>query len=166
MYQLGRRTLSEGQIYLLRGMRYTLERKPEGGDGSNQHSKKELRQIDGEAKTQTAAKLATQYHVSPRTIERDAQYATAVQAIAAATQATPTQVVAQTEGKPGRKEVEKGKKLAEERPAMAAKVIEEVSKIEKPMVTKAFTTKSVEDIITRGDVPPDVAYRPSLQRDP
>lgn len=66
--QAGRRNLKPDQMSFLRGKRYNLEKKPEG------RPTKKLRQNGGE----TAKRLAEEYKVDRRTIERDGQYAAAV----------------------------------------------------------------------------------------
>jgi len=65
--QLGRRNLTPDQASLLRGRRY------------NRQKQTGFRQNDGNA--QTAEKLAGQHGVSPRTVERDGQFATAVETL-------------------------------------------------------------------------------------
>lgn|SRR5689334_10495066 len=97
--QLGRRNLTEGQMRLLRGMRMELEKQKEGGD------RKSLPQKEGVLKGETAVKLADQYKVSRATIERDAEYAREVQAIATATDTQGAVIVTKAEGKIGRQEV-------------------------------------------------------------
>lgn len=73
--QLGRRNITPDQFTLLLGRRYNRAKRAQGGTGANQHTV-QTRQIDGTA--QTAAKLAAEHGVSPRTVERAGQYADAV----------------------------------------------------------------------------------------
>ena len=54
-------------------------KKAQGGTGANQH--KQIRQFDGSAPTAEA--LAKEHGVSERTIERDDQFAAAVEAVKA-----------------------------------------------------------------------------------
>jgi hypothetical protein len=73
--QLGRRNLTEDQKSYLRGKRYAAEKESHGGQvpGSCQN---------GNSK-RTSEKLAEEYGVGSRTIHRDAEFASAVDAIAA-----------------------------------------------------------------------------------
>jgi hypothetical protein len=66
--QLGRRNMTPEAKSYLRGKRYQLEKKREG------HPSEELHQNDGE----TAQRLAQEYGVGQATIERDADFAEAV----------------------------------------------------------------------------------------
>lgn len=75
--QLGRRNLSKETMSYLRGFQFEREKKKREFNG-NQYNKEVNRQNDGSA---TAERLATQHNVSPRTIERDADYSKAVDTI-------------------------------------------------------------------------------------
>lgn len=77
--QLSRRNSTEEQKAYLRGKRYELEKKIQGGTGANQH-KEQSDQNDHSAKT--AEKLAKEFNVSAPTIRRDEQFAKGVDAIA------------------------------------------------------------------------------------
>ena len=99
--QLGRRNLTEGQMSYLRGERYKLEKQGHGGDRKSEE--KSSSQNDHSIKT--AEKLSTQYKVSPKTIQRDASYASDINAIAAVADTQGARIVMETEGKLGRKEV-------------------------------------------------------------
>jgi hypothetical protein len=77
--QAGRRNLKPDQMSLLRGEIYNREKGKQGGTGANQH--KQNPQNEDSAKT--AERLATQYGVSRAIIERDGQYAAAVDTLAA-----------------------------------------------------------------------------------
>lgn len=81
--QLGRRNLSPQQTAYLRGVCYRAERKRHGaevGGRGNQHC--QVVSPQNEDLPKTAQKLATQHNVSRATIERDAQYSEAIDAIA------------------------------------------------------------------------------------
>jgi hypothetical protein len=69
--QLGRRNLSEEQKSYLRGKRYNLEKKAEGRPGKLPH-------CEGE----TGQRLAQEYGVGRATIERDGEFAQAVDVLA------------------------------------------------------------------------------------
>jgi len=72
--QLGRRNLTEQQKDYLRGKRLEAEKRGEGRP-------EKLRQNDTVSEGATRDKLAKEYGVSPRTIERDAEYAAGVDKI-------------------------------------------------------------------------------------
>ena len=72
--QLGRRNLSPDMASLLRGRIYNRVKKVVGRPENNSDKLSEL----------TAAKLATNYGVTSRTIERDGQFARAVETVKAA----------------------------------------------------------------------------------
>ena len=76
--QLSRRNLSEERKAYLRGKRYNAEKKSAGGDGTNQHTKQPVQNVQ---KATTAEKLADQFGVNELTIRRDAKFADAVDAI-------------------------------------------------------------------------------------
>jgi hypothetical protein len=73
--QLGRRNLTEEQKSYLRGKRYQSEKQQEGRP-------KKLHQNDIVSQT-THERLAQEYHVSPMTIARDGQFATALDTLEA-----------------------------------------------------------------------------------
>jgi hypothetical protein len=74
--QLGRRNLTPKQKSYLRGKRCNLEKKAvPNPDGVNQYSEV-VPQSEGQP--ETAERLAEEYGVSPKTIERDAAFADAV----------------------------------------------------------------------------------------
>ena len=80
--QVSRRNLSPIQLSFFRGLHYGADKRKIANEaGKNQHSEV-VRQNDGQPKTlSTASRLAGQYNVSPRTIERDARVAEAISAI-------------------------------------------------------------------------------------
>jgi hypothetical protein len=100
--QLGRRNLTEKQMSYLRGMRMELEKQDKLANLKQGNSKPQ-----NEVSEKTAVKLADQYKVSRATIERDATYASDINAIAAATDTQGARIVVETEGKLGRKEVKR-----------------------------------------------------------
>lgn len=73
--QLGRRNITPDQFTLLLGRRYNRAKKAHGGDRKSEDSSRQI----GDLKT--AAKLANEHGVSPRTVERAGQYADAVAAV-------------------------------------------------------------------------------------
>ena len=76
--QLGRRNLTEEQKSYLRGKRYNQEKKAvPNPEGTNQHCEV-IPHNEGQP---TAERLAAEYHVAPATIERDGQFAAAVDAL-------------------------------------------------------------------------------------
>ncbi|GHU35949.1 hypothetical protein FACS1894105_05500 [Clostridia bacterium] len=74
--QSARRNLTDEQRTYNLGYLYELRKKKNGGTGANQFTKEQFRQNDGAA--QTAERISDQNRVSPRTVERAAQYKTAV----------------------------------------------------------------------------------------
>jgi hypothetical protein len=77
---LARRSLTREQRDYLIGKRYFAEKRPQGGTGANQHTE-QSGQSDHLSKTD--ARLATDAAISPRTVRRAAEYARAVDALAA-----------------------------------------------------------------------------------
>lgn len=71
--QLGRRNLTPEQKSYLRGKRYNLEKKPQGGDHKSKYKNDTL----------IREKLAKEYAVSPPTITKDGDFATAVDTLEA-----------------------------------------------------------------------------------
>ncbi len=142
-HQLGRRNLTEGQARYLRGTRMELEKQREGGDRGNQYTKKALPHFEGEAKSETAERLATQYKVSRATIERDAEYVRDVNKIAAVADTQGARIVMETEGKLGHKEVKALVELSQERPGKAKEVILEVAKVTKRKAAKAIVWEAL-----------------------
>ena len=69
--QLGRRNLSRDQMSMLRGRRYNRLKNSHGGDRKSSRQNGDLKR--------TSQKLAKQHGVSRRTIERDGQFAEAVE---------------------------------------------------------------------------------------
>jgi hypothetical protein len=81
--QLGRRNLTPESISYLRGTWYELTKQSQGGDrkssGHFDHLKTEDRKSSGHFDhLKTDEKLGTQFKASPKTIRRDAEFATAV----------------------------------------------------------------------------------------
>jgi ParB-like chromosome segregation protein Spo0J len=71
--QLGRRNLTSEQASYLRGMRYELEKQEKGGF--------ERVQSKGHSDSLTSERLAEEYNVSSKTIQRDANYAKGLEKI-------------------------------------------------------------------------------------
>lgn len=78
--QLGRRNLPPDQMALLRGRVYNRAKARQGGTGANQHTEQKP-QNDGSANT--AKRLSEEFGVSKATIERDGQFASAVETLKA-----------------------------------------------------------------------------------
>ena len=77
--QLSRRNLTKEALSYLRGLRYLQQKKPRGGMGANQYRKMQIPHFEGTA--QTAQRLASELKVSRATIERDAKFVLAVDAL-------------------------------------------------------------------------------------
>ncbi len=73
---MGRRNLTPEQISYLRGKRYIAEKKEVGAPIGNFNAEKQTHQND--EIVSTAEKLAEEYKVGKATIERDGQFARAV----------------------------------------------------------------------------------------
>jgi hypothetical protein len=76
LHQLGRRNLPPDQASYLRGKLFNQMKKPHGGDRRSEKSKPQ-----SEILKSTAAELAPQLGVAPATLNRDAQFAEAVDRI-------------------------------------------------------------------------------------
>jgi hypothetical protein len=108
--QLGRRNLSAERIFYLRGLQYRREKAKHGSEGGgrgNQHTILVSSQNDhllessnSEAierpgtQLKTAEKLAAKHGVSPRTIQRDADYSEAIDRIEEVVPGTKSEVLA------------------------------------------------------------------------
>jgi hypothetical protein len=108
--QLGRRNLGTEQIFYLRGLQYRREKAKHGsedGGRGNQHTILVSSQNDHlpesnnseaierpETQLKTAEKLAAKHGVSPRTIQRDADYSEAIDRIEDAVPGTKSEVLA------------------------------------------------------------------------
>jgi hypothetical protein len=80
--QVSRRNLSPIQLSHYRGLHYRTERKIiTNAGGKNQYSEVVSQNGEQPQTQSTVARLATRYRVSPRTIERDAKIAEAIDAI-------------------------------------------------------------------------------------
>lgn len=74
--QLGRRNLTPEQASYLRGQRYNREKRQDGGHGDQKSGGQNVRP------KLAADRLASEYGVNERTIRRDGEFATAVDALA------------------------------------------------------------------------------------
>jgi N6-adenosine-specific RNA methylase IME4 len=79
--QLGRRNLTPDQMSLLRGRRYNRFKKRGGAPQGNENAAKQLPQIEAVVSRRTSEVLASQHGVSRATIERDGQFASAVERV-------------------------------------------------------------------------------------
>jgi ParB-like chromosome segregation protein Spo0J len=109
--QLGRRNLTSEQKSYLRGKRYNLEKRQDGGHGDQ----KSDRQNDAPI----AEKLGEEYHVAPRTIERDGAFADALDTLENQVRADLREVVLKRQrngtGKTTKKQATHAGKLMQER---------------------------------------------------
>lgn len=87
--QLGRRNLNPSQYSLLRGRRYNRLKRSHGGTGANQFKQTPQNEVSA----LTAERLAAQHGVSDATIERDGQFAAAVEKVKAVDPAIEAKVV-------------------------------------------------------------------------
>jgi hypothetical protein len=146
--QLGRRNLSATQASYLRGRQQKQEKqKVANPDGHNQHI-----EVKSQNATQplenTAARLAKQHGVNRATIQRDANYAEAVDAIIAATAPEVQQQLLGTDSKFTKSATLKLAKLAQEQPGALMEIIEEVqqapNKKSASAVVQRFISKTEE----------------------
>ncbi|MCL2392239.1 MAG: hypothetical protein FWC66_06465 [Oscillospiraceae bacterium] len=80
--QVGRRNLTAIQLNYFRGLHYNTEKIIVTNEsGINQHSEDERQNVVQPPRQSTARRLAEIYNVNPRTIDRDAQLANAIDAI-------------------------------------------------------------------------------------
>lgn len=80
-HQLGRRNENADQQSLRRGRINNRKKKRRGGQAGNQNAKKRIRQNDVFVLANTTEVLAKEFGVSPKTIERDGQFADAVEVV-------------------------------------------------------------------------------------
>ncbi|MBT28534.1 MAG: hypothetical protein CMO01_02655 [Thalassobius sp.] len=76
--QLGRRNLTDEQRSYLRGLRYEREKSKQGGTGANQYNSQRSQNVHT---ARTVDVLAEEYKVSPKTIQRDSEYARGIERI-------------------------------------------------------------------------------------
>jgi hypothetical protein len=135
--QLGRRNLSAEQVGYLRGKQYQQEKQEvTNPDGSNQYIEV-VRQNDGQPTGRTATKLAKQHGVGERTIERDAKYSEAVDAIANASNPEVREQILSGDSKLTKSATLKLAKLAQQNPAALPDVLKSISQA--PNKTAAST---------------------------
>ena len=79
--QIARRNLSPLQLSNYRGMHYLAEKKMQGVYNRYAQESKNRQNVDFQKPQRTSDLLAQKYHVSHRTIERDAKIAEAIEAI-------------------------------------------------------------------------------------
>jgi hypothetical protein len=143
--QLGRRNLSAAQISYLRGRQQHQEKQMiTNPDGNNQYIEVEP-QNEAQPFKKTATKLAKQYGVSKATIERDAEYAKAVDAIVAATAPEVQQQLLGVDSKFTKSATLKLAELVQKEPRVLMEIIEEVrqapTKTAASAVVRKFTSK-------------------------
>jgi hypothetical protein len=156
--QLGRRNLSAKQISYLRGRQYQQERQeitnPEGVGGKT--GKIVIPQNAGQQSEHTAARIAKHHGVNKATIERDAEYAKAVDAIVAATAPDVKQQILGGDSKLTKLATLKLAEFAKKNPAAMPDILEEVrqapnkttaSAIVRESISKTRETPSNEDAV-------------------
>ena len=80
--QVSRRNLTPMQMSFYRGLHYITDKKIVTNESGRNRFSEVVRHNDGQLKKfSTASRLAEEYNVSPRTIERDAQVAGGINAI-------------------------------------------------------------------------------------
>ena len=100
--QVARRNLNAMQLSYFRGLHYNTDKKivkNEGGRNQYSGEKEVIRQNDEKPKSQsTVRRLGEQYNVSPKTIERDAQLAEAIDAFGEVSPEAKREILAGTAG--------------------------------------------------------------------
>jgi hypothetical protein len=114
--QLGRRNLTPEQTSYLRGKQYEIQKRQGTRTDLTSHQ-------SDEKSTNTSQALAVLHKVSAPTIQRDAQFARAVDAVAAVGGPETRQMILAREAKLGRQDVQRLATLAEEHPQTAKEVL-------------------------------------------
>jgi predicted nucleic acid-binding protein len=144
--QLGRRNLSAAQVSYLRGRQQHQEKKKATNpDGYNQHIEVEP-QNEAQPLGKTASRLAKQHGVSKATIERDANYAEAVDAIIAATAPEIQQQLLGFDSKFTKSATLKLAELVQEEPGVVMEIIEEVQQAPNKTAASAVVQRSISEI--------------------
>jgi hypothetical protein len=144
--QLGRRNLSTEQISYLRGRQQHQEKQMiTNPDGNNQYIEVEP-QNEAQPLKKTATRLAKQHGVSKATIERDAEYAKAVDAIVAATAPEVQQQLLGADSKFTKSATLKLAELVQEEPGMLMEIIEEVRQAPNKTAASAVVQRSISEI--------------------
>jgi hypothetical protein len=150
--QLGRRNLSAEQVSYLRGRQQQQEKQrvanPDGIGGKSGKIVKPQNEV--QQSVTTSSKLAKQHRVSKATIERDADYAKAVDAIVAATAPEVQQQILGTDSKFTKSAILKLAKLAQQERGVVVEIIEEVRQAPSKTAASAIVRKfiSINDPIT------------------
>lgn len=122
-YQLGRRNITPEQQSYLRGVQYEREKGKHGGDRKSKHQNDDLK---------TAEKLATQHKVSKPTIERDAQYARAVNAVDKAAGNGAKTTLLSRDTKVSKQDAVRLGAIAESSPQAVKNVLEQIEETKNP----------------------------------
>jgi hypothetical protein len=144
--QLGRRNLSAAQASYLRGRQQHQEKKKATNpDGYNQHIEVESHFATQPLKN-TAARLAKQHGVNRATIQRDANYAEAVDAIVAATAPEVQQQLLSIDSKFTKSATLKLAELVQEEPGVLMEIIEEIQQAPNKTAASAVVQRSLSQI--------------------
>jgi protein gp37 len=142
-HQFGRRNLTPEQMSYLRGKQGEYEKSVvKNPHGTNQHNTEVWRK--SYAKPRTKEKLATEHHVSPKTIDNDMAYARSVDAVAQAVGPEARQTLLAREGKVGRQEVKQLAKIAKSNPQTAKHVMEDIKSARTPKAAKRIVYEAVK----------------------
>jgi hypothetical protein len=144
--QMGRRNLSAKQISYLRGRQQHQEKKKATNpDGHNQHIEVEP-QNEAQPLEKTATRFAKQHGVSKATIERDANYAEAVDAIVAATAPEVQQQLLGIDSKFTKSATLRLAELVQEEPGVLMEIIEEVQQAPNKTAASGVVQRSISEI--------------------
>lgn len=146
--QLGRRNLSAKQVSYLRGKQYQHEKRkltnPDGVGGKS--GKIVIPQNEGQQSEHTAVRLAKHYGVGKATIERDVDYAKAVDIIVAATAPEVQQQLLGVDSKLTKSATLKLAELVEEEPGVLMEIIEEIQQAPTKTAASAVVQRSISKI--------------------
>jgi hypothetical protein len=144
--QLGRRNLSAKQVSYLRSKQYQHEKqKLTNPVGNNQHIEV-IPQNEGQPLDHTAVRIAKQHGVSKATIERDADYGKAVDAIVAATAPEIQQQLLGIDSKLTKSATLKLAELVQEEPGVVMEIIQEVQQAPNKTAASAVVQRSISEI--------------------
>ena len=146
--QLGRRNLSAKQVSYLRGKQYQHEKQrvanPDGIGGKSE--KIVIPQNEGQQSDHTAARISKQHGVSKATIERDADYANAINVIVAATAPEVQGQLLDIDSKFTKSATLKLAELVNEEPGVLMEIIEEAHQASNKTAASAVVQRSVSEI--------------------
>lgn len=154
---IGRRNFSGDQKSYWRGKQYELEKKSQHRPENNGLKMGPLR---------TREKLAEQHHVSRQTVERDGQFAKAVDAIAKAAGNGAKDAILSGDMKITRQEVQKLSEVAQAQPQTAKNVLAQIA-AEKPKEAKRIVQEAARQMpkpaVNNGGLFPQIKAQKTIE---